>query len=440
LGRIVVAATAFAALPAHADGAWAGEGVVAPAQAATPVADPASPAAPSQAAAAAYATHATGGHILVLLAMPPPHLRVGRDYAGSYGDGPGLAARRRQAASIARRAGLVLTEDWPMPLIGVDCFVMSVPAERSTLGASTEVAAMAGVAWAQPVRQFLAQSAAGARTDPLFQAQPAAVSWHLADLHRLADGRGVRIAVIDSEIDARHPDLRGQLDVQLDFAPQPARRPERHGTAVAAIIAAVSGNGVGIVGVAPRARLLGLRACWEQSAQTTVCDSLSLAKALHAAVDRGAKVVNMSLGGPRDLLLERLLGAALNRGVTVVAATDPGRVGGGFPASHAGVIAVSDSASGRPAERAYVAPGRGVPTATGKGGWGIVSGSSYAAAHVSGLMALVRSRSPPVRPPIRLATLGPERQVIDSCATLAPAGAGCVCGCGPASGMPESPR
>src|SRR5215471_4941281 len=93
-----------------------------------------------------------------------------------------------------------------------------------------------------------------APNDPLFQAQPAAKVWRLADLHAVSTGRGVKVAVVDSRVDAQHPDLLGQVQVARDFLPDRPGEPETHGTEVAAVIAALADNRAGIVGVAPRAR------------------------------------------------------------------------------------------------------------------------------------------------------------------------------------------
>ena len=109
--------------------------------------------------------------------------------------------------------------------------------------------------------------------------------------------------------------------------------------------------------------------------------------------------------------------SAVGRGAAVVAALDPAAADGGFPASHAGVIAVTDDpASGAPG--AFVAPGRDVPTSLPGGRFGLVSGSSYAAAHVSGLMALMREHGAGAAGPLTLITFKPGGGAIDACATL----------------------
>ncbi len=367
--------------------------------------------------------------ILVMVRHPPDHYRANGAYGGSYGDELSRSAQSRLAHRIARQYGLSLADDWPMPMIGVDCFVMVVPEGRSTSAAAAQVSHDSEVSWAQPMSLYSAQGAATAsHNDPLYAAEPAARQWHLADLHRIASGRGARVAVIDSGIDGSHPDLAGQLLVNRNFIAGQSLVAEQHGTAVAGIIAAKADNGIGIAGVAPGARMLGLRACWQsRDSPATVCDTLSLAKALYFAVEQRADVVNLSLSGPDDRLLRELLSVALGKGIAVVGAFDPKLPDGGFPASVPGVIAVSDSLAG-PRGEVYIAPGRDVPTTQPGGRWFLVNGSSFAAAHVSGLVALMRERRHSA--PLVLISERRGGGPIDACATLIRVAGACDCSCG----------
>jgi len=411
------------------------------------------------------------GRLLVMLRLPPPHFHAGADYGGGYGTGPGSdpgrPARRRVARDLADAHGLRLVDDWPMPVIGVDCFVMEGPASTQT----AQLAALARdprVAWAQPVNLFQGMAQDGAAADPLYPLQPDARDWHLAELHRAGTGRGVRVAVIDSGVDARHPDLADQVALRENFVDEGQTPAEAHGTAVAGIIAARAGNGLGIAGVAPGARLMALRACWEtngaRSAQDTLCSSFTLAKALHFAIQHDARVINLSLGGPPDRLLQTLVETAGVRGATVVGAADPARPDG-FPAAVPGVLAVGVAApaaapGGQAAGAGHagtaLAPGADVPSCLPGARWGFVSGSSYAAAHVSGLAALLAGLRPHARPaelrrymvaqsssPTLERTAnrgaGPASGVtIDACASVARAIGRCVCSCQPIAKLKEN--
>jgi subtilisin family serine protease len=364
--------------------------------------------------------------VLVLLSLPPAHFRPDGSYTAGYADAAGSATRRRIAAALARSNGLTLATDWPLPLLGLDCYVMDVPAPQRADDVAMRLARDPRVTWAQPMNVFHALG----HDDPLFSLQPAAREWQLDELHAAATGRDVRVAVIDSSVQLDHPDLAGQVMASANFIGDPDARAEIHGTAVAGIIAARADNHVGIAGVAPRARLLALRACRQATAADTSCTTLSLATALHAAIDRGAQVINMSLGGPPDRLIERLVEAALERGIGVVAAADRALPRGGFPAAVHGVVAVVDETSGAAPAGMVAAPGTDIPSTLPGSRWATVSGASYAAAHVSGLLALMldaRASANGARAPVAQALVTRADGRVDACASLLRAGAPRVC-------------
>jgi subtilisin family serine protease len=362
--------------------------------------------------APAHAADGGSGQILVMLRMPAPHYQPNAGYQGAYGGEEGRGARMRAANRLAKAYGLSVVTEWPMPRLGVHCFVMQSAAGARAEDVAARLSKEASVSWSEPLHVYHAQNSG---PDPLLQTQPAESAWHLSDLHRTATGRNVQVAVIDSAIDATHPDLAGQVALTRNFMQDaPRAGGEMHGTGVAGVIAAREGNGVGIAGVAPEARLLGLRACAQDDGGATACDSLSVARALDFALGRGAQIINLSFSGPPDMLLSRLLDLALARGMFVVAAYDRGQAKGGFPASYPGVIAVDDIAAQR---GAFQAPGRDIPTSEPGGRWGVVNGSSFAAAHVSGLLALVREHDPKARGASTL-VIGETAGTIDACATL----------------------
>lgn len=347
--------------------------------------------------------------VLVMLRLPPAHYRPDSAYTGGYDAEVGSAARRALAGELARRHGLSLVTHWPIAALGVDCFVMAVPPPGTASEMAETLAEDPRVAWAQAMNVY--RGLGGAPGDALTPALPAAPPWRLAELHELATGRGVRVAVIDSAVDTRHPDLAGQIERTEDFVEGHPAVAERHGTAVAGIIAARADGRLGTSGVAPGARLLALRACWQAPDDASLCTSLGLARALLAALAQRADVINLSLGGPPDRLLAGLLDLAMRQGVVVIAAVDRSRADGGFPASHPGVIAVG----GEPALHTLTAPGRDIPVPAPGAGWDIASGDSYAAAHVSGLVALLRELGAPGAPAWQRDAAGR----IDACATLA---------------------
>jgi hypothetical protein len=367
--------------------------------------------------------------ILVLLRQAPAHYRPDADYGGSYGDALSRSARERLGRRIARSHGLTLVGNWPMPLLGLDCLIMNVPDGETPEQAASRVSQDPGVEWSEPMHVYQTKGSV-TYNDPLYPAEPAARLWHLADLHQIATGRGITVAVIDTQIEARHPDLAGQVSIEQDFTTGQVAGAEAHGTGVAGIIAARADNGLGIVGIAPHARLMGLRACWQLPGDAgSVCDSLSLAKALHFAIEHKAQVINLSLSGPQDMLLGKLIDVGRARGAAVVAAYDPTLPGGGFPASHPGVIAVADESLAAAPPGVYSAPGRDVPTTQPGGRWYLVNGNSFAAAHVSGLIALLREHHETAAAPVSLVATRGDGGPIDAMATLLRTFRPCDSGC-----------
>ncbi len=366
--------------------------------------------------------------ILVMLHMPTPHFRPDTYAGGSYRKDSGHPARRRIAEALAREHGLVILEDWAMPALSVDCYRMAAPAGTTPERVVEALSRDARVKWAQPVNTFVVQA-----SDPLYKVQPATMHWPLVEIRRVATGRDVTVAVIDSGVDATHPDLVGQVVAQENFVDGQTYVAETHGTAVASVIAARADNGVGIEGIAPEARLLALRACWQQRDGATRCNSFSLGKAMYAAMLRHAQIINLSLSGPPDRLLRELIDAACARGVRVVSAVDPNSRDGGFPANHPGVFAVSADELNATLAGVLFAPGRDIPTAVPGARWQMASGSSFSAAHISGIMALIGQLRPQMNLVQLRAALVSDRARpnpgVDLCATVTGLTGICTCAC-----------
>jgi hypothetical protein len=367
-----------------------------------------------------------------MLKATPQHFRVGAGYASTahYGEAGLSGANRRSAEAVARKSGFALVDGWPMPLLGVDCYVMRLPAGVSIDAAVERVSREPGVAWSEPMELYQARAARTARgSDPLLPVEPAAAEWRLSELHKFATGHGVSVAIIDSKVEVTHPDLAGHFIADRNFLASDPASAEQHGTAVAGIIGATAGNGIGIAGIAPGAELMALRACWQVhgggGSPPTLCDSLGIARALQYAIEHKADVINLSLAGPSGILLAKLISIALERKESVVAAYDPALPNGGFPASLRGVIAVADQSLQNLPGNVYGAPGRDIPTTEPGGKWYLVNGTSYAVAHVSGLIALMRQRDG--RLPVSLAKAASGR--VDACASLLGTTRSCDCDC-----------
>ena len=159
--------------------------------------------------------------------------------------------------------------------------------------------------------------------------------------HRVATGKSIAIAVIDSEVDTKNPGLDGVIVKNFD-ALGGDDKPDQHGTAMAGAIAA---HGK-IVGIAPGAQLLAARAFDHD--RDAKAKSSAIYKSLQWAADNGARIVNMSFAGPADPTLHRLLAAAADKGLVLIAAA--GNAGPNspplYPAADPSVIAVTATDSG----------------------------------------------------------------------------------------------
>ena len=336
----------------------------------------------------------------------------GYDAAGPYIAG---GTAHRVSRALAADYGLEEVSRWPIALLDVHCLVYGVPPTGDPGQLAAALKRDRRVESVQPLQGFATESTA--YNDPYAKLQTNITAMAIAEAHALSRGAGVRIAMIDTGGDVAHPDLAPHGTRSRNFvdADRGAFAADPHGTAVAGIIGAIPNNGVGIVGVAPDAELLVYKACWRAAASGTaaVCNTFTLAQALAAAIEAHADIINLSLAGPSDPLLARLLRRGLERGIIVVGAVPRAGGRGSFPLDVDGVVAVDALESGSPASGTVLAPGRDVMSLAPGGHYDFYSGSSLATAEVSGLIALLRSLRP------HLAANDAARLLIES----APAGA-----------------
>lgn len=301
--------------------------------------------------------------------------------------------------ALAREHGLRRIEGWPIRSLEVYCEVFEVGDASKVDAVLAELEADTRVQLAQRMNTF--ETLTGRADDKYSDLQPAALQLDLPDAHRVATGKGVLVAVIDSAVDTKHPDLAGRVRIERDFVDgrSPPKHGEVHGTAVAGVIGSDMNNEEGIVGVAPNVDIAALRACWpvDERSSEARCSSFSLAQALEVAIEIHAEVVNLSLTGPRDPLLEQLLDEALRQGAVIVAAAPgPGRSDDSFPASHSRVIVARASRAAQEDGSPYLlpAPADEILTTVPDRGYAFLSGTSLAAAHVTGVVALLMERAP----------------------------------------------
>ena len=251
----------------------------------------------------------------------------------------------------------------------------------------------------------------GAQTQaPATQAPSAAASsaqyvvnkLHLLEAHRITSGDDVLVAVIDSKIDTKHPDLIGVVADEYDVVGSAAIA-HSHGTAMAGAIAARSK----LTGVAPKVKLLAVRA-FSGSGESAESTTFNILKSVDWAASKNARIINMSFAGPPDDLLRAMLAKANARGIVLIAAV--GNAGPRspplYPAADAGVIGVTATdvddklmaQANRGPQVAVAAPGVEILAVAPDGKYQVTSGTSIAAAHASGVAALLLASKPNLTP------------------------------------------
>jgi len=340
---------------------------------------------------------------------PQPAVATPGSTPRGYGAGAvyGVSAGARAVThALERDYRLQEVSAWPIESLRVNCIVARVPALTARSALIAQLQRDTRVESVQPLNEFTAQSAANTEPAPGLGPPPSdrrsyfALQANLRELevlqaHRLSQGAAVRIAIIDTGVDYQHPDLRGRIIAQRDFVAGDGEfTGDRHGTAVAGVIAATADGGLGVLGVAPESRLIALKACWPlpQNAAEAACNSFTLAQALQAAISAHVDVVNLSLAGPPDPLLARLIRYGMQHGIIYVGAVAPpdSRGVNTFPADIPGVLGVQCAEdAAQSASRHLLAPGHGILTLVPGGHYDFASGSSLATAEVTGIVALL---------------------------------------------------
>src|SRR6266478_6533675 len=305
-----------------------------------------------------------------------------------------------QADELARRHRLERIGSQNFPLIGATIGLFRIVDRRTVETVGRELTAD-GVRSVQANFRYALQDQKTAMTegDP---AQYALLKLRLPQAHTLAHGANVTIAIIDSGIDIRHPELANAIVGSFD-ALGSKEGPHVHGTGIAGAIV----SHARLMGSAPAARILAIRAFGvaPNGAEST---SFVVLKGLDYAVTHGAQIVNMSFAGPKDALIERGIAATAAKGIVMVAAA--GNAGPKspplYPSANPNVIAVSATdakdhlftASNRGGHIALAAPGVDIFLPAPDEKYQMTSGTSFSAAYVSGLAALRLERNPALNP------------------------------------------
>ena len=223
------------------------------------------------------------------------------------------------------------------------------------------------------------------------------MDWLGSKEDRWNSGTGIKVAVLDTGIDRNHESLSGLNFSEVSLVGEDSKSGMGHGTGIASIIA---GQTEGFLGLAPASEILSVQVL----GQDGVGDSFTIAKGIMLAVDQGADIVNLSLGGgSSSVAIDNAIQYAKSRDVLLVSAVgNDGLNEVAYPARHQDVIAVSSvDANSRVSTFAnfgpevdLAAPGVGVFTAWENSGFVEFSGTSISAAFVTGALAHELSRSP----------------------------------------------
>ena len=361
---------------------------------------------PSQGPIANVQAMDTSRDIVLAVANPldPPATHAGSSLLG-YTPAATYGAGQRAVSTLAalkQSYGIREITGWPIKSLDLYCIVLEPPPGMTREALLETLSKDSRVQLAQPLQDYAvyADAPQGAHeyNDPYANLQRGFVDTEAALAHSVTQGNGVHVAIVDTGVDMMHPDIQGGIARARNLvdANVAAFNADSHGTEVAGIITAIGDNHQGIVGIAPKAMLDVYKACWYVPGADSGahCNSFTLAKALAAVIDTDTRIVNLSLGGPADPLLNRLLAELLRQGRIVIAAMPPEGNNGGFPNDTPGVIVVRTSTPSPAPPGVLSAPGNDILTTQPGGGYDFTTGSSMAAAHVSGIVALLLAMAP----------------------------------------------
>jgi len=310
----------------------------------------------------------------------------------------GFPARERSIdtviGEILSKHRLRKVRQFPIPELKVEAVVAEIRPKHELAEVIEALAKDDRVESVQNVRPYKLLS----YNDPYFALQNTVTGDRIEHIHEITTGKNVVVGIVDTGVDRWHPELADNIVYTSDFVGDELSNFDfdEHGTAVAGVIGSAANNDLGIVGVAPDVKLMIFKACHqEMPSRRTSCDSVSIIQALNDVLERQPDVLNLSLAGPRDPIIERLLRRANSKGMVLVAAVhEKGPWQRSFPASMSEVIAVGTTLRVDNTGGLVLAPGTDMLTTAPGASYGFKSGSSMATAYVSGIVALMKEKVP----------------------------------------------
>ena len=311
---------------------------------------------------------------------------------------------RQKVDETARRLGLSAIASHNVALTGGTLFRFRVADGRGVADAVRALEAeKVGIAQPNYVYKLQQDPTLAARSKNGDLGQYVVNKLRLGEVHRVATGSNVLVAVIDSEIDLSHPDLAGAFVERFDAVGRPDK-PHSHGTGMTGAIVAHRQ----LRGIAPAAKILAVHAFSPEAAESPQATTQHILAGLEWAISKGARVINMSFAGPYDPMLQLAMKNAHDKGVVLIAAA--GNLGPKspplYPAADPNVIAVTAvnqgdhlfASANQGPHIAIAAPGVDILEPAPNAGYQVTTGTSVAAAHVSGIAALMIERNPALDP------------------------------------------
>ncbi|HEY5068101.1 MAG TPA: S8 family serine peptidase [Xanthobacteraceae bacterium] len=306
--------------------------------------------------------------------------------------GAGLTSQ--QIAAIAQRFGLTIVAQQSIGALGRTVYTFQINNGQSVTDLILAINKAGLNAAPQPNYTYgLTQDQRRSAADLGDPAQYIVPKLQLGAVHRITQGKDVVVALIDSQVDTKQPDIADRIVDSYDAGCGPNTPPDAHGTGMAGAIA----SHIGLLGVAPNAEIIAI--CAFGGTGTPEATSVKIIRGLDYAIAHGAKIINMSFAGPYDPALAQELQIAREKGILIIAAA--GNAGPKSPPLYPGAdpnvmaVTATDEHDGlfkganQGSYVAVAAPGVNILVPAPNGDIQFTTGTSVASANVSGVAALL---------------------------------------------------